>query len=100
MNKPTLKFLLPASLLAFLASFSLPAARADDTVGAITDSGAPAVDSAAKSPDSAQTAAAKKGKKKGGKKKHGKKKNKDAPATDGSGTAAAAPAPAAADAAK
>jgi hypothetical protein len=107
MNKSILKFLLPASALAFLASFSAPALRADDptaaTVGALSDTGAPAVTPTAKEADSA-TGAAKKGKKKGGKKKHGKKKAKAAPATDSSsadaGTAATAPAAAAADAAK
>lgn len=107
MNKTILKFLLPASALAFLASFAAPALRADDTtpatVGALSDPGSPALGSTAKDPD-ATTAAAKKGKKKGGKKKHGKKKNKAAPATDpagsSAGTAATAPAAAAADAAK
>jgi hypothetical protein len=107
MNKNILKFLLPASALAFLASFSAPALRADDptpaTVGALSDTGAPAAASTGKDAD-ASTAAAKKGKKKGGKKKHGKKKNKAAPTTDTSaasaGTAATAPADAAADAAK
>ncbi len=106
MNKSLLKFLLPASALAFLASFSAPALRADDptapTVGSVADTGAPAVASTAKDTDAATTAA-KKGKKKGGKKKHGKKKNKDASTADSSaasaGTAATAPAAAAAAAA-
>ena len=107
MNKNLLKFLLPASAFAFLASFSAPALRAEDptpaTVGALSDPGAPAVASTAKDTD-ASTAAAKKGKKKGGKKKHGKKKSKDISTTDSSstsaGTAATAPAAAAADASK
>jgi hypothetical protein len=102
MKNPIQKALLPVSLLAFLASFSLPALRADDasasTVGSISEASIPSADAAAKTPDSAQTDAAKKGKKKhGGKKKHPKKSKAAATSDSSSPGAAAAPA---ADAAK
>jgi hypothetical protein len=93
MKKPVLKFLLPASALALLASFSVPSLRADDTVGSLADSNGSIVDAAAPGSAAAPANAAKKGKKKHGKKKH-PKKAKATPAAD-SPAASAAPADAA-----
>ncbi len=101
MKNSLVKLLLPATALAVLANFALPALRADEpaaapTIGALTDPGAPGATAAAD--DASQPAAAKKkgGKKKNGKKKHGKKAKDAATSAD---QAAVSTAPAA-DAAK
>jgi hypothetical protein len=102
MNISLRQSLLPATALAVLANFALPALRADEpaapTIGALTDPGAPGL--AAATSDTAQPAAGKKkgGKKKNGKKKHGKKAKDAATSADQAITTAAPATPA--DAAK
>jgi hypothetical protein len=98
MKNSLVRFLLPASALACLASFALPTLRADEPmVGALTDSSSPAVTAPANDAGSPVVQA---DTNKKGKKKKGKKKGKKAKAAATSADQAAVSAAPAADAAR